>query len=419
MKKKLVILGGNPETGVLVDVANAMNIETVVIDPNPEAPAKNKAKESYDIDVFDIDTVVEKVIEIKADGVLVGVADILVKPYFFICKKLNFPCYATEKAVEAFCSKDGFKKYCAEYGIQDIPGIYLTKEDEIIKPNGVDFPLMVKPVDNGGGVGMKICRDEDDYISSVKLAFSHSKKGVVLVEKYMDCDDMAAYYTFHNGEYMVSAISDRYTTKIQGDSSPVCIGASYPSVHSELFLKSMHPKLCKLFKGLNLKDGILNIQFFVEDNQIYAYDPGFRLQGEAPHLHVLNYNGFDHRKMLVNFALTGSYKVENLHKRNNFYFAGNKAITVWVLLKAGKIADIIGIDSIKNDSDIHFVLERFQIGDVVKEEWLGTERQVYSRIYIAGKTNMNLNQKLDFVKANLSILDEFGDEMILEWMQPV
>ena len=38
--KKLLILGGNPETGVLVEKANDLGIITIVIDPNPEAPAK-------------------------------------------------------------------------------------------------------------------------------------------------------------------------------------------------------------------------------------------------------------------------------------------------------------------------------------------------------------------------------------------
>ena len=33
--KKLLILGGNPETCVLVDTANNLGIYTIVIDPNP------------------------------------------------------------------------------------------------------------------------------------------------------------------------------------------------------------------------------------------------------------------------------------------------------------------------------------------------------------------------------------------------
>ncbi len=38
--KKLMILGGNPETAILVDTAISMGIYTIVVDPNPDAPAK-------------------------------------------------------------------------------------------------------------------------------------------------------------------------------------------------------------------------------------------------------------------------------------------------------------------------------------------------------------------------------------------
>ena len=38
-----MILGGNPETGALVQVANALGIHTVVVDPNPAAPADCRA----------------------------------------------------------------------------------------------------------------------------------------------------------------------------------------------------------------------------------------------------------------------------------------------------------------------------------------------------------------------------------------
>ena len=50
--KRLLILGGNPETGALVDYANRMGVCTIVIDPNPVSPAKKIASESYDINVI-------------------------------------------------------------------------------------------------------------------------------------------------------------------------------------------------------------------------------------------------------------------------------------------------------------------------------------------------------------------------------
>ena len=365
MSKKLMILGGNPETRVLVDTANKMGVHTIVVDPNPNAPAKQNASETYDIDGFEIDKIVALAKEKNADGILVGVADILVKPYKDICDGYNVPCYATKEAVEAFCSKDGFKKYCLEHEIQDIPGIYIDDVDDIDKPHNLGYPLMVKPVDNGGGVGMKICRDEKDYRDSVKTALKFSKKGVVLVERYMDCDDMAAYYSFRNGIPYISAISDRITTKKQGDASPVCIGAIYPSKHTDLFVETVHPKLCELFKALKIQNGVLNIQFFVENDVVYAYDPGFRLQGEAPHIHINKINGFDHRKMLVDFALTGEFGKEDFDKKNDYNFKGKSACTIWVLLKSGQIDSIQGLKEIKEDKSVEFIMERFTIGDTV------------------------------------------------------
>jgi biotin carboxylase len=420
MTKKLIILGGNPETAVLVDIAVSMGIYTIVIDPNPNAPAKKNASETHDIDGFDTDKIASLAKKKNVDAVLVGVADILVKPYREICEKLNIHCYATEKAVEAFCSKDGFKRYCAKYDIQDIPGIYLTRDSEIKKPDNLDLPLMVKPVDSGGGVGMKICRDEDDYFATVEKALTFSKKGVVLVERYMDidCDDMAVYYTFRNGTPYLSATYDRQLTRLQGDSSPIATGTIYPSKYTDLFLQDVHPKLCSMFKGLSIKAGILNIQFFVENNVFYCYDPGFRLQGEAPHIHLAHINGFDHRKMLINYAFTGVFGEDDFSEKNDYMMRGQVACSIWVLLKGGKIDIVEGLNEIKSNKNVVFIVERFKVGDTVKEEFLGTERQVLYRIYVNTDSVVEVNQIIDNFKNTLNVFDSNGENMILEWLKP-
>lgn len=417
--KKIIILGGNPETGVLVEVANNMGLHTIVIDPNPNAPAKKFAAETYDIDGFDIDGIVNVAKENNVDGVLVGVADILVKPYKEICERLGLPCYATDGTIEAFCSKDGYKRYCETYNVQDIPGIYIKKGEAITKPKNVDLPLMVKPVDSGGGVGMKICRDEADYNQTVKNVLKFSKKGMVLVEKYMDsnCDDMAAYYTFKDGEPHLSAIYDRCLTRIQGNSSPIGLATLYPSKHTETYLKDVHPKLCELFKATGVKNGVLNVQFFVENGVFYSYDPGFRLQGEAPHIALAHINGFDHRKMLLNFALTGVFGEDNFAEQNDYMLRGKKACSIWVLLKDGKIDTIKGLEAIKNHKNVIFVVERFKEGDEVAPAMIGTERQVLYRIYTVTDSVAETNQTIRDIQNLLTVENAKGEDMVLEWTQ--
>ena len=416
--KKLLILGGNPETGVLVEIANSLEIYTIVVDPNPNSPAKKHAKESYEFDGFNINQIVELAKKIKVDGVLVGVADILVAPYQAICEKLQLPCYATQEIVKAFCSKDGFKMACEKYNIQDIPGYYINDTLNLNKLRELTFPLMVKPVDNGAGVGMRICKDKNDLQNSITNGIQFSKKGGVLVEQYMNCDDIFAYYTFKDGKAYLSAIADRITTKKQGNLSPVCIGAIYPSKYTNQFISKINPLMVAFFEKLGIKNGVLNLQFFVKNNQYYAYDPGFRLQGEAPHIHILEINKFDHRKMLLNFALTGSLGVDNFNELNDNLFKNGYASTIWVLLKSGTIGVVKGLDLIKSDDSVSFVMERFKENDTIEPNMIGTERQVFARIYLQCIEFEVLKEKISKFQQILEINDINGENMIIDWVDP-
>ena len=416
--KRLLILGGNPETGALVRHANNLGIHTIVIDPNPNAIAKQFAKESYDIEVMDLEKLYEKVITLNLDGVLVGVADILVASYFHLCAKLKFPCYATEIAIQVFTSKNDFRNICELNEINVIPYFKLDEKlnkDDIAK---IQFPVLTKPVDNGAGVGMKVAFNEKELIDNVNFALTHSKRKEFQTEMYMsDCDDMLVYYTISDGNIYLSAAADRYTNKSQEFGSPVCIGSVYPSKYLNDFLDKVNQRLIKLIKSTEILNGVLNIQLFVDKNKnFYAYDPGFRLQGEAPHIYLNYINNFDNRTMLINFALTSSTNEPNLNIKNDAYFKGKIASTVWVLLKQGKITNIKGMDDIKNDNFIIEVIQRFKLGEIVETEMLGTERQVFARIYCVVNNKMEQENIYEKIKNSLHILDEHGENMILDYM---
>lgn len=416
--KKLIILGGNPETGALVEVANGLGIHTIVVDPKPDAPAKKFATESYEFDGFDVEGIVSLARRLQVDGVLVGVADILVAPYYQICERLALPCYTSKTVVEAFCSKDGFRDACRRFSVRDIPGYLVDRNMSSDDLSGVSFPVMVKPVDSGAGVGMRVCESQAELLECINTAIAHSKSGRFLVERYMSCEDIFAYYTFKDGKAFLSAIADRITTKKQEKFSPVCIAALYPSKHVGSFLREGNPALLKMFEGLGVRNGVLNVQFFVENDKFFAYDPGFRLQGEAPHIPILAVNGFDHRKMLLNFALSGSMGIDDFGSRNDFLLRGKRACTLWVLLKSGVIRNLQGLDSIRKDPCVVFVLQRFSEGDQVTVDMVGTERQVLARIYMVADSSEQLAEKVEQFGRDLRVVDSDGNNMIVDWLDP-
>ena len=412
--KKLLILGGNPETIPLVEIANNWGIKTIVASARHTDPAKAYAWKAYDFEGLDAQAVIRIARDEQVDGVLVGVADILVPMYCEVCAALGLPCYATQRIVDVFAFKDVFKETCERFGVHGIPEFKLDAEMKREDLDKIVYPVMVKPVDNGGGVGMTVAYNEDELRAGVELALEYSYKKRFIVEKYMQCDDMGMYYTFKDGYCSASCIYDRYTTDEQKGMSRVCLGGTYPSKHIDEYFERMHPNALRLFKEIGIENGILMLSGFYEDGEFYVYDTGFRLQGEAPHLLMKAIHGFDQREMLIRFALTGSEGDVDLEKDDDTLLRGKWAATVWFLLKEGKIAEIRGLDKLDSDDRVVANIQRLHEGDTVLHEWIGNEKQVLTRLYLVCDSKEKLAEALRYYMDTVKVLDENGNNMLLK-----
>lgn len=412
--KKLLILGGNPETSALVRLANDMGIKTIVASGRHTDDAKKYAWKSSDVDGMDVPGLVALAREEQVDGVLVGVADVLVPAYCKVCDALGFPCYATQQIVDVFAFKDVFKATCERYGIHGIPEYYLDAEMKQSDLEKVKYPVMVKPVDNGGGVGMTVCYNEEELRKGVQIALDSSKSKRFIVEKYMQCEDMGMYYTFKDGVCSASCIYDRYTTDEQPGLSRVCLGGTYPSKHLNEYFERMHDNACRMFKEIGIRNGVLMLSGFYEDGEFYVYDTGFRLQGEAPHFIIKAIQGFDQREMLIRFALTGSEGDLDLAEADDTHLRGKWAATLWFLLKKGTITRIEGLDNLEADPRVIMNAQRLHVGDTVSQEWIGNEKQVLTRMYLVCDSKQALADALKEYMDNVKVYDENGNEMLLK-----
>ena len=407
-------MGGNPETSALVKMANEMGIKTIVTSGRHTDDAKKYCWKAYDIDGMDISGVIALARDEKIDGILVGVADILVPSYCKVCDALDLPCYATQQIVDVFSFKDVFKSTCETYGIHGIPEFYL---DADMKPEDVakiKYPVMIKPVDNGGGVGMTVVYNESELKTGVEKALAASKKKRFIVERYMQCEDMGMYYTFKDGLCSASCIYDRYTTDEQPGLSRVCLGGTYPSKHIDEYFERMHNNALRMFKDIGIKNGVLMLSGFYENGEFYVYDTGFRLQGEAPHFIIKAIQGFDQREMLIRFALTGSEGDLDLTKADDTYLRGKWAGTVWFLLKQGKISKIEGLENINKDPRVVANVQRLFEGQEVPQEWIGNEKQVLIRLYLVCNTKEELRDAIIEYQNKVKVFDDKGNEMLLK-----
>jgi hypothetical protein len=229
----------------------------------------------------------------------------------------------------------------------------------------------------------------------------------------MRCDDVGIYYTFKDGQCVASCVYDRYTTDEQKGVSRVCLGGTYPSKYIDNYYSRMHSNALRMFKEVGINNGVLMLSAFYQDGEFYVYDTGFRLQGEAPHLLLNHFCGFDQREMLIRFALTGSEGDFDINVYADPLFRGNYAATLWFLLRSGTISSIYGLEDWNKDENVITIVQRLKAGDTVLPEWVGTEKQVFARMYLQAKDKTSLSETLTRYMNNVKIYDTEGNNMVL------
>ena len=119
-------------------------------------------------------------------------------------------------------------------------------------------------------------------------------------------------------------------------------------------------------------------------------------------------------QMLIRFALTGNQGDVDLKKVDDPYFRGKSAATIWFLLKEGTIAKIEGLDEIDQDPRIVANIQRLREGDTVPPEWVGTERQVLTRLYMICDSKLALADCITEYRQRVRVINTQGKDMLLK-----
>lgn len=406
--KKLLILGANIETSRLVLRARELGVLTFVADYDDKAPAKKIADYSVNIDCKDLPALEIFIREKKIDGVLVGVADTIVPYYAQLCKNLGYYSYASDFQCSYLSNKENFNLLLKQFELPTIPNF--TDHDDAIKHAA--FPVMVKPHIGAASKGVTICHEPAELKSSISFARSFSENGEVLIERFMNCDDLVIFYTIIDGEIIPHAMGDRHKPVFKKIKSPVYSAITYPSKHLDTYLKRWHAAIEKMVKFLGIRNAVLTISAFVEGENFYFYDPGFRIQGEAPDIHMRSQGIFDQLQFLTELAISGENLSQKNHSSNLTNFNNFLAATVCVQCGLGQIVSINGLDEIAKLEQCFNISQRLFEGDEIIETMIGTEKQIFARIYLRSKTKIDLRNAIKEIFMVLSIKNQFNENMI-------
>ena len=406
--KRLLILGGMRFSCEIVNKAKEMGVYTLVADYNSmeDSPGKQIADEAVDISVTDVDAVVSYVKNNSIDGVIVGFNDMLLPYYAEICEKCGLPCYGTKEQFETLITKDRYKALCRQFDVPTIPEYDIDEEN-------IQYPVLVKPVDNSGSRGITICHNRQELEKAVEYGQKSSKIGKVIIERYMDGREVTVFWTFQNGNHYLSALANRHVKHNQGDDViPLPVGYTFPSVFLPKYRDEVEDNCKRMFRHLGLKNGMMFMQCKVEDGRCYVYDLGYRLTGSLEYKILERVCGYNPLEMMIHFALTGKMGEDSIADRAVPEFK-TRAFNVSCLCAPGTIKSITGIDTVKEMPEVEDVVVAHIPGETITEQMRGLLAQITVRVLGSVAAKENLLPTMQHIDETIRIIGMSGEQLLL------
>lgn len=411
--KKILILGGANQHLKFVEAAKELGIYTIVTDYLVDSPCKRICDEPLMYNITDIDSIVKYCKENHVDGVVAGFLDPCQMPYAQICQQLNLPCTGTPEQFYKFTNKFAFKELCRKNHVNVIPDY--TEQD--VLNDTVEYPVFVKPVDSRGSRGQTVCYSKEEMTAAIQFAKKESSNGDILIERYMgDCDEVQITCFLVNGEVFLERTVDSNRGSQDLNLQKVVNCSISPSKYTDIYLRKTHSRVCGMIKDLGIENGPIFMQGFYKDEEFYFFDPGLRFPGVEFERIYKRVWGVDVAKLLIEFALSGSFPIDAKLPSDGAKLNGQVAAVLFPVLRAGTIKSIKGLDSYMKDTRVVSCLTRYGEGDSLS--WTYDVNQRYAEVDLLGKNIDDLSDAINSFYKSVEISDEQGNSMYFDKFNP-
>jgi len=178
------------------------------------------------------------------------------------------------------------KKTAQMYGVPCIPGVEGAITDHAAAHAAADemgYPVIVKAAAGGGGKGMRIVWNTDEFLDTLNLASAEAEKafgdGTVYMEKYIQNPRHIEMQLIGDQFGNVVHLGER-DCSVQENHQKLVEEAPSPIVSPEL-RKQMGDDAIRLFKGLGYHSAG-TIEFLFYENHYYFMEVNARIQVEHP-----------------------------------------------------------------------------------------------------------------------------------------
>lgn len=282
--KKILIIGASILQLPAIKKAKELGFYVGVIDFNPNAIGIPFADEYFNVSTIDINGVVNTAKSFAPDGIMTLATDMPMRSIAAACDALGLPGISMDTAIKSTDKGEMIKAFSAN-GVE-CPWFFIAEDEKTFDQikGKVEFPCIMKPTDNSGSRGVVLVNDFDELCKNYEYTKSSSRSGAVIIEEYMQGQEVSVEVIVLDGEPHVLAVTDKLTT---GAPHFVEMGHSQPSRLPAQDVEKIKDLACRAVKAVEINCGPAHVEIMNTAKGPKMVELGARMGGDCITTHLV------------------------------------------------------------------------------------------------------------------------------------
>lgn len=221
MVKKMMILGASALQVPAIKKAKEMGYEVISVDYDPDAVGFEMADVKLVVSTLDQEEVLRQAQIYEPDVIITSTSDGPVRTAAYVNEQMGKQPDLTYEDSLCATIKSFMRDRLKENGVPIPQYFIVNSEIEFLEAvQAIKGNMIVKPADNAGSRGVVLVKKDaasgrtepENTLEVYAYSRSNSRNGVVMVEEYMEGEEVSVESMTVNGETTVITITDKMTT---------------------------------------------------------------------------------------------------------------------------------------------------------------------------------------------------------------
>ncbi|MDG1657575.1 MAG: ATP-grasp domain-containing protein, partial [Crocinitomicaceae bacterium] len=208
--KKIAIIGASYLQLPVVEKANELGIVTHCFAYLEGAVCKDHCSKFHPISILEKDEILEICRTLKIDGVLSIASDLAVVTVNYIAHHMGLIGNDLNSS-ESTTNKYKMKQVLVENDLPTAKFEIIRSEEDLERVSIFEYPLIVKPVDRSGSLGVSKINSSEELSLAFNQALKVSLCKEVIVEEFISGKEISVESISQNGSHRILAFTDKVT----------------------------------------------------------------------------------------------------------------------------------------------------------------------------------------------------------------